>query len=100
MADEPVNPPGQEFLDQSEIDRLLAQTVVENAPRSLLLRADGQRGDAAAASKVEAYDFRNPAFLSEVELRRLREFNQLAAPELVTPVSGRLARWEGRLDLA
>ena len=72
MADDPVNNAGAEFLDQSEIDKLLAQTAVENAPRSLLLRADGQRGDAAAASKVEAYDFRNPAFLSEVELRRLR----------------------------
>jgi flagellar motor switch protein FliM len=72
MADDPQNPAGQEFLDQSEIDKLLAQTAVEATPKSLLLRADGRRGDAVAASKVEAYDFRNPAFLSEVELRRLR----------------------------
>ena len=35
-------------------------------------RADGQRSDATVAGKVETYDFRNPAFLSEVELRRLR----------------------------
>ncbi|MFI5337248.1 MAG: flagellar motor switch protein FliM [Opitutales bacterium] len=73
MADDPTNKPAApEFLDQSEIDRLLAQTAVETAPKSLLLRADGLRGDASAAAKVEAYDFRNPAFLSEVELRRLR----------------------------
>lgn len=73
MADDPNNAPtAQEFLDQSEIDRLLAQTTVDTAPKTLLLRADGQRGDAKAAGKVEAYDFRNPAFLSEVELRRLR----------------------------
>ncbi len=73
MADDTQNPgAGQEFLDQSEIDRLLAQTSVDNTPKTLLLRADGKRGDAQATSKVEAYDFRNPAFLSEVELRRLR----------------------------
>lgn len=61
-----------EFLDQSEIDKLLAQTTADSAPKALLIRADGKRGDAKAVSKVEAYDFRNPAFLSEIELRRLR----------------------------
>ncbi len=61
-----------EFLDQSEIDKLLAQTTADTAPKALLIRADGKRGDAKAVSKVEAYDFRNPVFLSEIELRRLR----------------------------
>jgi flagellar motor switch protein FliM len=61
-----------EFLDQSEIDKLLAQTTADSGPKALLIRADGKRGDAKAVSKVEAYDFRNPVFLSEVELRRLR----------------------------
>jgi len=68
MADNP-NPPS-DFLDQSEIDKLLAQTVESGAPRQQLIRSDGGKGDASL--KVEAYDFRNPAFLSEVELRRLR----------------------------
>jgi flagellar motor switch protein FliM len=78
MADEmPVPPaaeakPANEYLDQSEIDKLLAQGAQQAAPKSLLIRADGQRGDAKAVAKVEAYDFRNPVFLSEVELRRLR----------------------------
>jgi len=69
MAENP-NPPASDFLDQSEIDKLLAQTVEALAPKQQLLRADGAKGDHAL--KVEPYDFRNPAFLSEVELRRLR----------------------------
>lgn len=58
------------ILDQSEIDQLLAQAATETRPP--LIRADGSRGDEAEAARVETYDFRNPAFLTEVELRRLR----------------------------
>jgi len=75
MADDanPVpdgNPPS-EFLDQSEIDRLLAQTAEQTAApdRPILISANGRGGTDV---KIEAYDFRHPAFLSEVELRRLR----------------------------
>jgi flagellar motor switch protein FliM len=71
MADDPQKA-ASDFLDQSEIDKLLAQTAEQAAPKNMLLGADGRRGDAKAAAKVEAYDFRNPVFLSEVELRRLR----------------------------
>ncbi|HEY4301446.1 MAG TPA: flagellar motor switch protein FliM [Candidatus Didemnitutus sp.] len=71
MADDPSKP-ASDFLDQSEIDKLLAQSAEQAAPRALLIHADGKRGDAKDGSKVEAYDFRNPVFLSEVELRRLR----------------------------
>lgn len=71
MADDIKNP-GSEFLDQSEIDKLLAQTAEQSTPKSMLIRADGMRGDEGQVAKVEAYDFRNPAFLSEFELRRLR----------------------------
>ena len=60
-----------EFLDQSEIDKLLAQTQ-EQVPKAIFIKADGNRGDASGTTKVEGYDFRNPVFLSEVELRRLR----------------------------
>ncbi|HZZ58452.1 MAG TPA: flagellar motor switch protein FliM [Opitutaceae bacterium] len=74
MADDPnqpnpAKPPG-EFLDQSEIDKLLAQTV-EPAPDKSVLVKSGD-GDDHGAAKIEAYDFRHPAFLSEIELRRLR----------------------------
>ena len=62
-------PPATDFLDQSEIDRLISQTVETQAPRAAVIGA-GRAG--APAPKIEAYDFRNPAFLSEGELRRLR----------------------------
>jgi flagellar motor switch protein FliM len=71
MAEQP-NKPTIDFLDQTEIDRLLAQTVDAQTPKALLIRADGSKNDPTATAKVEPYDFRNPAFLSEVELRRLR----------------------------
>jgi len=65
MADDAK--PVSDFLDQSEIDKLLAQTVETQTKKS----AHVISGDTGAI-KVEAYDFRNPAFLSEAELRRLR----------------------------
>src|SRR3954467_1669909 len=71
MAEQP-NKPTIDFLDQTEIDRLLAQTVDAQTPKALLIRADGSKNDPTSSAKVEPYDFRNPAFLSEVELRRLR----------------------------
>lgn len=71
MADDP-KPPASDFLDQSEIDRLLAQETVDSAPKQHFLRADGRRTAVGTTLKVETYDFRNPVFLSEIELRRLR----------------------------
>jgi flagellar motor switch protein FliM len=72
MPDGPLNSP-TEFLDQSEIDKLLAATNDQKAHTAqVLIRADGGRSDLQTALKIEAYDFRNPVFLSEVELRRLR----------------------------
>lgn len=71
MADEPAKP-ASDFLDQSEIDKLLAQTAEAAPAKALLIRADGRRSDGGAAPKVENYDFRHPVFLSEIELRRLR----------------------------
>jgi flagellar motor switch protein FliM len=65
MAEEPKAPP--DFLDQNEIDRILAQQAETQAPKGGVILADP-----IEARKVEAYDFRNPAFLSEAELRRLR----------------------------
>ncbi len=67
MADGP-NP--NEVLDQSEIDKLLSEAVA--APKQQIFRADGKKVDGANAPKIETYDFRNPVFLTEVELRRLR----------------------------
>lgn len=69
MAEDPQKTVS-DFLDQSEIDKLLAQTA-EAAPKKNLVLG-GARLAAGEMPKVEAYDFRNPAFLSESELRRLR----------------------------
>lgn len=67
MADDPAS--SSDILDQNEIDRLLAQTVGSTAPKNNVL---GGNFAAGGTPKIEAYDFRNPAFLSEAELRRLR----------------------------
>ena len=68
-------------LDQSEIDKLLAQEVVETTTQKpLVLRADGLRdGLLDAKLKIERHDFRNTAFLTEAELRRLRLLHELHA---------------------
>jgi len=71
MADD-AQKAASDFLDQSEIDKLLSQESEQQAPKLQFLRADGQRAANGGALKVEAYDFRNPVFLSEIELRRLR----------------------------
>jgi flagellar motor switch protein FliM len=68
MADDPQKSIS-DFLDQSEIDKLIAQTAETQAPRSAVI---GSKDGIAGAPKIEPYDFRNPAFLSEAELRRLR----------------------------
>lgn len=73
MADDPQKPQS-DFLDQSEIDRILAQQAAEQQAAA---KSSSGGGTVTLASdiggpKVEPYDFRNPAFLSEAELRRLR----------------------------
>lgn len=68
MADD--NNPLGDVLDQSEIDKLLSEAVTP--ARQQIFRADGRRHDGKEAPKIETYDFRNPVFLTEVELRRLR----------------------------
>lgn len=68
MADN-LQKPASDFLDQSEIDKLIAQTVETQEPKTKVL---GVSPVAGVAPKIEPYDFRNPVFLSECELRRLR----------------------------
>ncbi len=69
MAEDPDIPAGA-MLDQSEIDRLIASATATSRPA--LLRADGRRDMDTETARVEPCDFRNPAFLTEAELRRLR----------------------------
>ncbi len=73
------------ILDQSEIDKLLAQSA--EPAKTLIYRADGKRNEKGEAPKVEAYDFRNPVFLTEVDLRRLRLLHE----DFIRYLSARLA---------
>lgn len=97
MADTDNDSAPDPVLDQSEIDRLLSQAV--EPPKPQVYRADGRRTGGAAPLKVEAYDFRNPVFLTEVDLRRLRLLHE----DFIRYLSARLAlflRMECTLKMA
>lgn len=97
MSDTDKDLPGDPMLDQSEIDRLLSMASEPAKPR--VYRADGRRQDGDAALKVESYDFRNPVFLTEVDLRRLRLLHE----DFIRYLAARLAlflRMECSLKMA
>lgn len=68
MSDDPQKTVS-DFLDQNEIDRILAQEAEVQTQKAVVVDPSSA---GAAALKIEGYDFRNPVFLSEAELRRLR----------------------------
>jgi flagellar motor switch protein FliM len=97
MADDTLNSVSSDILDQSEIDRLLAATDVQ--AKQTVFRADGRRLDGSKGPKIETYDFRNPVFLTEVELRRLRILHE----DFIRYLSARLSlflRMEFTLKMA
>jgi len=59
-----------ELLSQSDIDALMQEAMEE--PRDVVYTHDGRRLGPDDKVHVEAYDFRNPVFLTEVELRQIR----------------------------
>lgn len=75
-----------DILGQSDIDSLLAQMAAQDdtpetgskpaaggkRSKSPIILADGRRLDSEETVRIEPYDFRNPAFLGESEMRRLR----------------------------
>jgi len=56
-------------LDQAEIDTLLVPPAEASSEKALVVPAGAKGG---GAPKIARYDFRNPSFLAEAELRRLR----------------------------
>ena len=60
----------RELLDQSEIDRLMEES--QKGPLAKIYRYDGTQFDSEVNVGVDSYDFRNPVFLSEIELRQVR----------------------------
>ena len=73
--------PAAEFLDQSEVDRLLTPEPPPSEPAVLAPAENG------SGPKVERYDFRNPVLWSEAEQRRLRSLHD----DFVRYVSARLS---------
>lgn len=69
--DDPASPPPA-FLDAKEVEGLLAPTPTEEPAKPFQATAE----ETSAGRKVIPYDFRNPAFLSESELRRLRALQE------------------------
>jgi flagellar motor switch protein FliM len=97
VADAPQQKRTSEILDQSEIDRLLADTL--KAPQFKIYRHDGSPFATLEGLKIDAYDFRNPVFLTEIELRRLRMLHE----DFIRYLSARLSlflRMEFSLKMA
>ncbi len=57
-------------LDQSEIDRLMSDASKE--PEVIVLSPEGQRYPGTRKLAIDNYDFRNPVFLGESEMRQVR----------------------------
>jgi flagellar motor switch protein FliM len=57
-------------LDQSDIEKLLAE--VETQKTELVFDYTGERFGKDAKLNIESYDFRNPVFLTEYDLRQVR----------------------------
>jgi flagellar motor switch protein FliM len=73
--DQPGNPEPNEVLSQSEVERLLAQVEADNVVAGTQAGpAEAQSPAPRSAIRVEAqpYDFRQPSFLSQNQMRRLR----------------------------
>lgn len=70
MSEEPTQDGAPEdlSLDQSEIDRLMAQGAANTD--GAIYKFNGERFTDEV--KVDFYDFRNPAFLSDIEMRQLK----------------------------
>ena len=71
MSDDPQEEASEgELLDQTDIDALIAEALDE--PDQIVYDPDGNLLISNKGARVEPYDFRNPVFLTEVELRRVR----------------------------
>ena len=71
MADEQKDKEDlNEILSQNDIDALMSEAMT--APQDVIYSYDGRRIDASEKVHIENYDFRNPVFLTENELRQVR----------------------------
>ncbi len=71
MADENSQDPTEgELLNQTDIDALIQEAMEE--PEEIIYDPEGNKVKTPKGTRIEPYDFRNPIFLTEVELRRVR----------------------------
>lgn len=73
MAEEEENEDfeeSSELLNQTDIDALIAEAMDE--PDEIIYDPEGNKVKTQKGTRIEPYDFRNPIFLTEVELRRVR----------------------------
>jgi flagellar motor switch protein FliM len=80
-----MDPNQQEVLSQSDVERLLAQ-VAEQESSTTVLKSSGER-QTQANTNIQAYDFRQPAFLSAAELRKLRLRHEVFTRSLAARLS-------------
>lgn len=87
MADENQPPPEEEneILSQESIEDLVAQVAKEQATVDVI-GSDAEL-DSAQSEDVKAYDFRQPSFLTSLELRKIR----LRHEQFVESLAGRLS---------
>lgn len=75
--DESENQEDSEVLSQSEVERLLSQVEGESSSESTSVDAvPGEPVPADGLVEAQPYDFRQPTFLSQNELRKLRLFHE------------------------
>ncbi|MCH2155187.1 MAG: flagellar motor switch protein FliM [Opitutales bacterium] len=63
---------GADFLSQSDIDQLMADAGGDDSPACDIYSPQGVKYEDASNIHIETYDFRNPVFLTEIELRQVR----------------------------
>ena len=76
-----------DILSQGGIDALLAQAASED--QDVVYSWEGKRIDGSQDLYVEAYDFRNPIFLTEYELRHVR----ISHEDFIRYLSARLSMY-------
>lgn len=74
-----------EVLSQSEVERLLAEVSTEE-PRSTA-PDEGAEKSRQTRDQVQPYDFRNPVFLSQGDMRKLRLHHEAFAKDLSSRLS-------------
>jgi flagellar motor switch protein FliM len=84
---------GQEILTQSEVERLLSQVQAEETSAPVVT-AEGKK-TRLKLEDIQPFDFRQPAFLTSSELRRIR----LRHEEFIRSLAARLAIYL-RLEVA